>query len=63
MDISLLQGIAASAIGFVLFLMGYYKGTHSGMQSAVQSMFNMGVLALDEHNNIIAGPKINNTNK
>jgi hypothetical protein len=63
MDITVLQGIAASAIGIVLFLMGYYKGTRSGIQTAVQSMFDMGMLTIDKNNNIVAGPKLNNTNK
>jgi hypothetical protein len=63
MDITILQGIAASIIGIVLFLMGYYKGTQSGVQTAVQSMFDMGVLAVDENNNVIAGPKVNKLNK
>ena len=59
MDISTLQGLLASGIGLLLFAMGYWKGTHSGIQNAVESMFQMGVLAVDENDNIIAGPKVN----
>jgi hypothetical protein len=59
MDISILQGILASLIGILLFLMGYYKGAQTGMKNAVESMFKMGVLAVDEENNVVAGPKLN----
>ena len=63
MDISTLQGIAASVIGILLFLMGYWKGTTTGLQNAVQSMFDMGILAVDENDNVIAGPKVDKVNK
>jgi hypothetical protein len=59
MDMSTLQGLLGAGIGILLFAMGYYKGTITGMKSAVESMFAMGVLAVDEQNNIIAGPQIN----
>jgi hypothetical protein len=42
--------------------MGYWKGTHNGVQNAVQSMFDMGVLAVDENDNVIAGPKVDKLN-
>jgi hypothetical protein len=62
MDISTLQGLLASGIGLLLFAMGYWKGTHNGVQNAVQSMFDMGVLAVDENDNVIAGPKVDKLN-
>lgn len=58
MDISTLQGLLASGIGILLFAMGYWKGTHNGIENAVESMFAIGVLAVDEDDNVIAGPEL-----
>lgn len=58
MDISTLQGLIASGIGILLFLMGYWKGTSDGVQGAVQSMFELGILAVDENDNVVPGPHI-----
>lgn len=63
MDISILQGLLASGIGLLLFAMGYWKGTHNGITSAVESMFQMGVLAVDDNDNVIAGPEISKIKK
>jgi hypothetical protein len=59
MDIGTLQGLLGAGIGILIFLMGYYKGTITGMKNTIDSMFAMGVLAVDEQNNVIAGPQIN----
>jgi hypothetical protein len=59
MDISTLQGLLASAIGILLFAMGYWKGQQNGIQGAVDSLFELGILAIDEDKNVVAGPKIN----
>lgn len=58
MDITTLQGLLASAIGILLFAMGYWKGQQNGIQGAVDSLFDLGILAIDEEQNVIAGPKI-----
>ena len=63
MDIITLQGTLAAGIGIVLFLMGYYKGTSNGIENAVQSMFKLGVLALDADDNVIPGPQIHKAHK
>jgi hypothetical protein len=43
--------------------MGYYKGTSNGIENAVQSMFKLGVLALDADDNVIPGPQIHKAHK
>lgn len=63
MDISTLQGLLAAGIGLLLFAMGYWKGTSNGIKNAVESMFAIGVLAVDDDNNVIAGPEISKIKK
>ena len=58
MDIGTTQGLIAVSIGIVLFGMGYWKGNQTGLHNAVEALFKMGVLAVDENNEVIAGPKI-----
>ena len=62
MDDATIRGLAAVAIGIVLFLMGYFRGSKSGVKSgvsaAVEHMFTAGLLATDKDGNIIAGPKL-----
>jgi|TARA_B110000503_G_scaffold133573_1_gene211314 hypothetical protein len=63
MDFSTLSGLTASFIGILLFLMGFYKGKSKGIENAIQSMFTIGVLAVDADDNIIAGPEIKKAHK
>jgi hypothetical protein len=58
MDDATIRGLAAVAIGIVLFLMGYARGSKSGVAAAVEHMFTAGLLATDKDGNIIAGPKL-----
>jgi|APGre2960657468_1045069.scaffolds.fasta_scaffold441055_1 hypothetical protein len=58
MDDATIRGLAAVAIGIVLFLMGYARGSKSGVSAAVEHMFTAGLLATDKDGNIIAGPKL-----
>jgi len=59
MEIGTMQGLTAVTIGILLVVLGYWKGKHDGIAGAVESLFNMGVLAVDEDDNVIAGPEIN----
>jgi hypothetical protein len=58
MDMETTQGLFAVGIGIVLFGMGYWKGNQTGLQNAVEALFKMGVLAVDENDQVVAGPKI-----
>jgi hypothetical protein len=58
MDIGTTQGLIAAGIGIVLFGMGYWKGNQTGLHNAVEALFKMGVLAVNENDEVVAGPKI-----
>ena len=58
MDMGTTQGLIAVGMGIVLFGMGYWKGNQTGLQNAVEALFKMGVLAVNENDEVVAGPKI-----
>jgi hypothetical protein len=53
-----IRGLFGVSIGIILFLMGYFRGSKSGVSAAVEHMFTVGLLATDKDGNIIAGPKL-----
>ena len=59
MDIGTTQGLFAVGIGILLFGMGYWKGHQTGLKNAVDTLFKMGVLAVDKDDQVIAGPELN----
>jgi|TARA_B110000503_G_C6932854_1_gene323554 hypothetical protein len=58
MDDITVRGLVGVSIGIILFLMGYSKGSKSGVSAAVEHMFKLGLLATDTNGNIVAGPKL-----
>lgn len=60
MDDLTIRGLTGVAIGVTLFLMGYARGRRQGLHSAVDYMFKIGILSVDEKGNIVAGPKLRN---
>jgi hypothetical protein len=64
MDINLLQGVLASAIGIILFAMGYRRGIRSGIQAAVDGMLESGYVAQDNEGKLLrVNDYINTLNK
>ena len=63
MDIEITQGLLAVGIGIILFVMGYWKGSQSGLKNAIETLFKMGVLAVDKDDQVIPGPELNKLKK
>lgn len=63
MDIEITQGLLAVGIGIILFGMGYWKGSQSGLKNAIETLFKMGVLAVDKDDQVIPGPELNKLKK
>lgn len=63
MDIETTQGLIAVGIGIILFVMGYWKGSQSGLKNAIETLFKMGVLAVDKDDQVIPGPELNKLKK
>ena len=59
MDIGIMQGLIAVGFGIIFFIMGHWKGHQTGLQNAVDTLFKMGVLAVDDNDQVIAGPELN----
>jgi len=57
------QGLLAVGIGIILFVMGYWKGSQSGLKNAIETLFKMGVFAVDEDDQVIPGPELNKLKK
>lgn len=58
MDVGTIQGLTAVGIGVLLCALGYWKGKSDGVSGAVEALFDMGVLAVDENDHVVAGPEI-----
>ena len=54
-----MQGPIAVGFGIIFFIMGHWKGHQTGLTNAVDTLFKMGVLAVDDNDQVIAGPELN----
>jgi hypothetical protein len=54
------QGMIASSIGIVLFLMGYVKGSRTASKRTLDTIIMLGLLDINEKGQLVAGPKLKN---
>jgi hypothetical protein len=54
------QGMIASSIGIVLFLMGYVKGSRTASKRTLDVIIMLGLLDINEKGQLVAGPKLKN---
>jgi hypothetical protein len=54
------QGMIASSIGIVLFLMGYVKGSRTASKRTLDAIIMLGLLDINQKGQLVAGPKLKN---
>ncbi len=59
MDIGTIQGLIAVGFGIIFFGMGHWKGHQTGLKNAIDTLFKMGVLAVDKDDQVVPGPELN----
>ena len=52
------QGLVAVGCGIILFLMGYWKGRHTGISQELDSLISMRILKVTDDGNIVRGDRL-----